>query len=47
MQTTKNATEPSVPRLPPCFEKAWRTSATVRVRLSVMQSTITAAPPVP
>jgi hypothetical protein len=42
-----NATEPSVPRLPPFFEKAWRTSATVRMRLSVRQSTITAAPPMP
>src|SRR4029079_7738212 len=41
------ATEPSVPRLPPYFENAWRTSATVRVRLSVMQSTITAAPLMP
>mgnify|MGYP002651274878 CR=1 FL=1 len=39
------ATEPSVPRLPPCLLKAWRTSATVRTRLSVMQSTMTAAPP--
>ncbi len=29
------------------FEKAWRTSATVRVRLSVRQSTITATPPGP
>ena len=43
----RNATEPSVPRLPPCFANAWRTSATVRMRLSVMQSTITAAPPGP
>src|SRR5690606_10859627 len=42
-----NATEPSVPRLPLFFENAWRTSATVRVRLSVMQSTMIAAPPAP
>ncbi len=34
-----------MPRLPPCLEKAWRTSATVRLRLSVRQSTITATPP--
>ena len=39
------ATEPSVPRLPPNLPKAWRTSATVRTRLSVRQSTITATPP--
>ena len=32
-----NATEPSVPMLPPNFENAWRTSATVRIRLSVMR----------
>src|ERR1035437_7798353 len=38
----RNDTEPSVPRLPPFLEKAWRTSATVRVLLSVMQSTATA-----
>ena len=31
----------------PYFENAWRTSATVRVRLSVMQSTMTAAPWMP
>ena len=31
------ATEPSVPMLPPYLLKAWRTSATVRTRLSVMQ----------
>ena len=43
----RNATEPSVPRLPPYLENACRTSATVRVRLSVMQSTITAAPLMP
>ena len=30
--------------LPPYLVKAWRTSATVRVRLSVSVSTITAAP---
>ncbi|CKT05919.1 Uncharacterised protein [Mycobacterium tuberculosis] len=41
------ATEPSVPMLPPCLEKAWRTSATVRTRLSVMVSTMMAAPPMP
>ena len=43
----RNATEPSEPRLPPFLAKAWRTSATVRVRLSLRQSTITAAPPGP
>jgi hypothetical protein len=43
----RNATEPSVPRLPPFLENACRTSPTVRVRLSVRQSTITAAPPTP
>jgi hypothetical protein len=42
-----NATEPSAPRLPPYLLNAWRTSATVRTRLSVMQSTIIAAPPMP
>ena len=42
-----NATEPSVPRLPPYLLNAWRTSATVRTRLSVMQSTMIAAPPMP
>ncbi len=42
-----NATEPSVPMLPPYLPKAWRTSATVRTRLSVMQSTMIAAPPMP
>ena len=41
------ATEPSVPRLPPYLENACRTSATVRTRLSVMQSTMMAAPPMP
>jgi hypothetical protein len=41
------ATQPSVPMLPPYLLKAWRTSATVRVLLSVRQSTITAAPPMP
>ena len=41
------ATEPSVPMLPPYLLKAWRTSATVRTRLSVMQSTMIAAPPMP
>jgi hypothetical protein len=43
----RNATEPSEPTLPPFLVKAWRTSATVRVRLSVRQSTMTAAPPAP
>jgi hypothetical protein len=43
----RKATLPSVPRLPPCLAKAWRTSATVRVLLSVRQSTITAAPLMP
>src|SRR5688572_998530 len=41
------ATEPSEPRLPPFLLKAWRTSATVRVRLSVRHSTSTAAPATP
>ena len=43
----KKATEPSVPMLPPYLENAWRTSATVRTLLSVMQSTMMAAPPMP
>ena len=41
------ATQPSVPMLPPYLLKAWRTSATVRVLLSVTQSTMIAAPPMP
>ena len=41
----KKATEPSVPMLPPHLPNAWRTSATVRTRLSVSVSTITATPP--
>ena len=41
------ATEPGSPRLPPCLVKAWRTSALVRLRLSVSASTRTAAPPGP
>jgi hypothetical protein len=40
----RKATEPLAPMLPPYFAKAWRTSATVRMRLSVSVSTITAAP---
>ena len=42
-----NATDPSVPMLPPYLLKMWRTSATVRTRLSVMVSTMMAAPPMP
>jgi hypothetical protein len=42
-----NATEPSWPRLPPYLLKAWRTSATVRTRLSVIASMMIAAPPMP
>ena len=42
-----NATEPSVPRLPPYLLNTCRTSATVRTRLSVMVSTMMAAPPMP
>ena len=41
------ATEPGSPRLPPCLVKAWRTSALVRLRLSVSASTRIAAPPGP
>ena len=41
------ATEPPVPRLPPCLLNAWRTSATARLRLSVITSTSTATPPGP
>jgi hypothetical protein len=40
-------TAPVVPRLPPFFPKMWRISATVRLRLSVIESTITATPPGP
>ena len=43
----RNATEPLVPRLPPNLEKAWRTSDTVRLTLSVMVSTSTATPFLP
>jgi hypothetical protein len=45
--SNKYATEPSVPRLPPRLENRCRTSPTVRFRLSVRQSTITATPPGP
>ena len=38
------ATAPVAPRLPPCFEKACRTSDAVRLRLSVSASTSTATP---
>jgi hypothetical protein len=41
------ATEPSVPMLPPYLLNTWRTSATVRTLLSVMVSTMIAAPPMP
>ena len=44
-RAVKKATEPSVPMLPPNLTNACRTSATVRTRLSVRQSTITATPP--
>ena len=39
------ATEPDSPRLPLFFEKRWRNSETVRLRLSVVALTITAACP--
>ena len=39
-----HATAPVVPRLPPCFVKACRTSEAVRFRLSVTASTSTATP---
>jgi hypothetical protein len=39
-----NATLPVLPRLPPPFEKMARTWATVRVGLSVADSTMTATP---
>ena len=39
LRSNWKATEPEVPRLPPAWEKAERTSAAVRLRLSVRQST--------
>src|SRR5271166_414749 len=41
------ATEPASPMLPPFFEKACRSSLTVRLRLSVDTSTRIATPPGP
>jgi hypothetical protein len=41
------ATDPGSPRLPPFLENAWRTSALVRLRLSVSASTSSATPPGP
>ena len=38
-------TLPVTPREPPFLAKQWRTSLAVRLRLSVMVSTITATPP--
>ena len=42
-----NLGEPGSPRLPPCFEKTWRISDPVRLRLSVRASTRIATPPGP
>ena len=39
--------EPGSPRFPPAFEKMWRTSEPVRLRLSVSASTRIATPPGP
>ncbi len=39
LRSNWKATEPEVPRLPPAWEKAERTSAAVRLRLSVRHST--------
>ena len=43
----RRAASTAVPMLPPYLLKACRTSATVRTRLSVMVSTMIAAPPIP
>ena len=43
----KKATDPSVPKLPPCLVSACLTSATALCLLSVKQSIIMAAPPIP
>ena len=40
-------TDPASPRLPPCLENRWRTSLTVRLRLSVAAWMKTATPPGP
>jgi len=47
LRSNIQATEPGVPSDPPNFEKTKRTSAAVRLRLSVSPSTISAAPPGP
>ena len=44
---TGTTTDPGSPRLPPCLESAWRTSAPVRLRLSVSASISSATPPGP
>ena len=38
-------TEPSLPRFPPCFDRMWRITATVRFSLSVRHSMKSATPP--
>src|ERR1039458_6278250 len=47
LRSNIQATQPSAPMLPPFLEKAWRSSLTVRLRLSVATLTSTAAPPGP
>ena len=44
LRSNWNATEPEVPRLPPACVNALRTSAAVRLRLSVRASQYTAMP---
>ena len=44
LRSNWNATEPEVPREPPACENALRTSAAVRLRLSVSASQYTAMP---
>src|SRR5262249_26835700 len=46
-ESNSQPTQPDSPRLPPPRVKALRTSATVRLRLSVIDSTRIAAPPGP
>ena len=47
LRSNIHATEPGVPSEPPTLLKAKRTSAAVRLRLSVSASTMNAAPPGP
>ncbi len=44
LRSNWKATEPEVPKLPPAWENALRTSAAVRLRLSVRASQYTATP---